>query len=212
MVRFFTFAFVLLSSCARVASAPLPLSPLATRAPLDLEDPADIRSLSKSVTTLYKFNSSLNGSGSAFAFSSQHLLTAEHVCHGSDFLALRRDGSGPDLQVIYLDTENDLCILEGDHGLLPLAISAKPMQAGETIYIYGSPLGVPNILTKGRDAGRTVVPKYGPRRVASCQAFGGNSGGPVFNRHGQVVGVLVMGIPSYPQISYYTPLTVLMGH
>lgn len=176
--------------CSR-APKPLPLSP------------GSPRTLHRSVSTIRGSSKARAWVGTAFAISKNLLITAEHVCR--DALSLKLIGSSrAKVKALMVDKANDLCLLEGKHGLNPLPASYKDPRMGDRLYIYGSPSGIPNILTEGYDAGTIDIPGWGERRVSSAPAHGGNSGGPVLNSSGAVVGVLVMGHPQYSHVTFYT--------
>jgi hypothetical protein len=132
------------------------------------------------------------------------MVTADHVCRKASDGILKVDAL---LFVItHRDSANDICVIEHilgySHGYVPLKVRKDPLQTGERIRIYGSPLGVPDILTEGYAAGHLAVRGMGMRRVLSILAYGGNSGSPVLDAHGRVVSVLVAGVPTYPNLSF----------
>jgi V8-like Glu-specific endopeptidase len=114
------------------------------------------------------------------------------------------------MTVYAMDVRADLCLLYSEKAFstwLDIAID-EPYQDDE-VTIIGYPLGTPvQIPTKGWLAG-TV--KLGETDVymLSCPAFAGNSGGPVLNNRGEVVGVLIQGIREYPQVTLAAPLPAI---
>jgi len=88
-----------------------------------------------------------------------------------------------------------------DLGKLASLAEAVP-QRQEQIYISGHPLGVyPGLITTGYVSGwlRGWL-------LLSAPAWGGNSGGPVFNTEGEVIGLLVRGSREYSQLTLAAPL------
>lgn len=75
-------------------------------------------------------------------------------------------------------------------------------QRQDQIYISGHPLGVyPGLVTTGYVSGW-----LNGWILLSAPAWGGNSGGPVFNAEGEVIGLLVRGSREYSQLTLAAPL------
>jgi S1-C subfamily serine protease len=75
-------------------------------------------------------------------------------------------------------------------------------QRQEQIYISGHPLGVyPGLITTGYVSGW-----LNGWILLSAPAWGGNSGGPVYNSEGEVIGLLVRGSREYSQLTLAAPL------
>lgn len=84
---------------------------------------------------------------------------------------------------------------------VPARLSPRPPDLGETVYILGHTLGKPYTLTKGIVSSLhrkfRINTKNELYMQVSAQALGGNSGGPVFDSAGRLVGVL-SGSPFAP--------------
>jgi hypothetical protein len=82
-------------------------------------------------------------------------------------------------------------------GKQPVTIVPGPTTTGEDILLVGYPTGIP---LKFDDGGDVLEPGIGPNPVAfrgTPDAFGGNSGSPVFNAANEQVGILVAGQTDY---------------
>jgi serine protease Do len=140
------------------------------------------------------------GSGSGFLISDDGLLlTNDHVVAGSKYVKLKwSDGAESLGEVVRTDRRRDVALVRADaKGRLPLALRTGEANQGETVYAIGSPLGeaLQNTMTKG------IV---SANRVQGGQAFiqsdvavtHGNSGGPLLDEKGQVIGITDWGIGS----------------
>jgi S1-C subfamily serine protease len=142
------------------------------------------------------------------------LFTAKHVSDSrpGKYTVTLDDGRKYPVKYVVEDRENDVSLMKLDlpPGVtVPYAQLAREddMRVGDALFIFGSPLGRDNINTVSlgilsaaqRDlAGRRGWGEY--RRYgwhvmlqSTSPAFPGNSGGPVFNMRGEVIGVLVAG-------------------
>lgn len=169
--------------------------------------------------------------GTAFAVSNDLLVTAGHVCvsilqgqilrgfkqntylqHLTSYNSSMRTIDG--LKIEEIDTKNDLCLLvRKNHGLVPLKMSSgKYIQNRDKVTILGSPAGTFPFETEGRVAYMDAYEalnffrdkKFKGKILISAPSYGGNSGGPIIDRSGRLIGVLVMGHRGYPQLSIAT--------
>ena len=165
--------------------------------------------------------------GTSFAISDDEMITAGHVCLSIltgqilrelefstrvTYLAGDKLKEIKDIEVVKMDTVNDLCLLKKkNHGLTPLKL-AKSVSVGEDIRILGAPLGVFPMETDGKVMSldsKHIDKELAGKILLSAPAFGGNSGGPIINEKAEVIGVLVMGARIYPQISFAVHLDIL---
>lgn len=140
------------------------------------------------------------GSGTGFAISSNgYIATNYHVIEGANKIKVK--GINGDLnqsysaQVIVSDKNNDLAILKVEKwlGTIPYGMKLDKLGVAEEVFAYGYPLtailGNEIKFTDGRISSGTGMdndPRY-YQHTASLQP--GNSGGPLFNKYGNIVGV-----------------------
>jgi serine protease Do len=138
------------------------------------------------------------GGGSGIVWSGGTIVTNAHVVRGDRPRVTLWDGRTVAARVAAHDPRRDLAVLAVDAtGLEPLPRGeAASLRTGDVVLAFGAPWGVPNVLAMGivhavsRDEGRL------PRWVrADVRLAPGNSGGPLADAAGRVVGVntLVMG-------------------
>ena len=110
-------------------------------------------------------------------------------------------------KVVAKDPAHDLALLRivstkntQWHSVLPVALKSPRLL--EKVYLIGHPMGYPWTTTEGTVAGVTRTGNPWDRKDVntylqiSNHAGPGNSGGPVISKSGELVGVLVMGVPS----------------
>jgi len=148
------------------------------------------------------------GSGSGVIWSSDGLIvTNAHVVHGSNVSVQLWDGREFNGSLTARDPQRDLATLRISAGSLPAASPADSSQLrpGELAIAVGNPMGFVGALTTG------VIHAIGPLRglgsqtwvQASVRLAPGNSGGPLADARGHVIGVntmvagrLALAIPS----------------
>jgi serine protease Do len=132
--------------------------------------------------------------GSGFFVSEELVLTNAHVlCPGNENLeVVRSDGQKQTGVAIQSDTFLDLAVVRvPGAAAMPLAIGdAGTLAVGEQVVVIGSPMGFEFTVHGGAisNLSRTV---YGLSYLqVEAKVNPGNSGGPVLNDQGQVVGVV----------------------
>ena len=131
-----------------------------------------------------------SGQGSAFVLASEGglstLITNRHVVAGSERVRLRRDGLHLDGRVVRVDQAGDLAAIEVTATLPPLSRATARPAVGDPVVSVGSPLGLGGTVTTG------VVSALRPGQIQfSAPVSPGNSGGPLVDRSGRVIGVTV---------------------
>jgi serine protease Do len=132
------------------------------------------------------------GSGTGFIVSNQgHILTCAHVLVGDRFYVISEHGDRRSVQILGKDETCDLAILYDESLTDPSLTFADPatIAEGQTVYALGHPLGFDFTLSRGIISNRQRV-RSGVSLVQTDVSLNpGNSGGPLVNEQGEVIGV-----------------------
>lgn len=168
-------------------------------------------------------------SGTAFRYRNR-IITAGHVCEG--WKQMEAEGLVGSFKIRYVEGDlrfadsgwfvpkkwaykegPDVCVLR------PIAGTELPEEMedlergqrpgiGDPISIVGAPLGIPLFRTDGYVAA-LKDPWDNGFMLVSATAWGGNSGSPVLDAEGRLVGMLVAGVPIYPTVSVVVPVHLI---
>ena len=149
-----------------------------------------------------------NATGTGFMFSSSdYVITSYHVVHGSKSISVRlTNGERIDATIAVKDTNNDIAILKlsksptSRQNIITLGDSTS-VKTGDRVFTYGFPLV---------DLLGHQEPRYSEGFVNSLSGMSndprlfqvsipiqpGNSGGPVFNEKGELIGIATSSIDS----------------
>jgi hypothetical protein len=135
------------------------------------------------------------GSGTGFCVDKAGLIiTNQHVIGPSDLISVQFDAKRKvSAVVLSFDPEKDVAVLWANPSAFPEMITApiaksetgkESVVEGERVFTIGSPLSQRKILTSG------IASKIEARAIISdININHGNSGGPLFNSVGEVVGI-----------------------
>jgi len=129
------------------------------------------------------------------------VLTAAHVVQAVDQVAVEfANGQMVTARVISSATYADVALLQLDSvppGLAPAQLGdSDKVEVGDEVFVVGAPYGLSLTLTVGHVSGRGV-PKSSLASLSAREVFltdaavnRGNSGSPMFNRQGEVIGIV----------------------
>ncbi len=159
----------------------------------------------------------VKSSGSGFIISSNgHIITNHHVIEGASKLTaeivrneVRKDYK---LTLIASDPANDLAVLRIEDTTLtipavPFSLKSGNLDLGASIYTLGFPLFLSGLGNEPKFTDGKVSSKTGFNNAVNSYQTNlgvqpGNSGGPVFNTKGELVGVVSAKITNADNVSY----------
>jgi len=156
--------------------------------------------------------------GSGFIVSSDGLiLTNAHVVNGADEVTVKlTDKREFKAKVIGTDKKSDVAVIKIDAKNLPSVVLGDPSltKVGEPVLAIGSPFGFENSATAGIVSAKSrTLPDdpYVSFMQTDVAVNPGNSGGPLFNLKGEVIGVnsqIYSHTGGYQGLSFAIPIDV----
>jgi len=138
--------------------------------------------------------------GTGFVIAPNRVMSNAHVVAGSDSVTIEAEGNTYDATVVSYDPVADISILDVPNlPQQPLVFAQEPAKTGTDAVVLGYPGGGDFVATPARV--REIIELNGPdiyktttvnREVYTIRGLvrQGNSGGPMINRAGQVIGVV----------------------
>ncbi len=163
----------------------------------------------------------MRGEGSGFIVSEDGvILTNAHVVADADKVKVKlKDRREFEAKVLGQDEASDVAVLKIDAQHLPTVRLGNPadLKVGEWVVAIGAPFGFDNSVTAGivSALGRNLPDDaYVPFIQTDVAVNPGNSGGPLFNLAGEVVGInsqIYSRSGGYQGVSFAIPIDVAMN-
>jgi len=160
----------------------------------------------------------MHGLGSGFIVRSDGvILTNAHVVDGaSDVMVKLSDRREFKAKVVGVDKQTDIAVLKiAAKGLPTVKLGdSKSVRVGQWVLAIGSPYGFENTVTAGIvSATSRALPDgtYTPFIQTDAAVNPGNSGGPLFNMNGEVIGInsqIYSRTGGYQGLSFAIPIDV----
>jgi tetratricopeptide (TPR) repeat protein len=146
--------------------------------------------------------------GSGFFIDPHKVVTNLHVLRGATKVEIKMlDGKGrtyPAAGLLAADTEGDLALMRVE---MPqdrsrsIELAADLPDEGEPIFVIGNPLKLEGSVSDGIVSAVREVPNVGHIIQITAPISHGNSGSPVFNLRGQVLGVVTVKVTNGQNIN-----------
>jgi len=165
--------------------------------------------------------------GSTTAFGSGYIIdpsgyvgTNRHVVEGaSSVFVVTSDGVRHAAQIVGMPNEADIALLRIDSGPQPFPYvrlgDSDKMHVGDEVFAIGSPFGFDNTVTAGIISGvnRNIMESPFDDYLQTDAAINhGNSGGPLFNMDGEVIGmnsVIFSPVAAFAGLAFAIPSSSL---
>ena len=178
---------------------------------LPLENVVQVKCDVNDTTYYNEYNSGWRGSG--IFIRDNLILTAGHIVDGiSDANIFTVDGKEYKAKSWYLETEADIGFIEVDTNDVESTLSFDNAKLGEDVWAYGNPLGVFPVLTKGIISAINAFDEYSNTKkmiITDAAANGGNSGCPIFDKSGNILGICSWHYPGQEGMNYFIRAEVI---
>jgi tetratricopeptide (TPR) repeat protein len=156
----------------------------------------------------YDANGEALMTGSGFFLRPGQVVTNLHVIRGAVRAEIKTlDGKGKILPVngtLAIDEEGDLALLSVENAMersRTSELASELPDEGETIFVIGNPLKLEGSVSDGIVSAVREVPNSYRIIQITAPISHGNSGSPVFNQRGQVVGVVTVKVTNGQNIN-----------
>ncbi len=163
-------------------------------------------SLEKVVDGVLAIETDQGASGSGFFVGSKcHVITNEHVISGASTIVLKTSQRRLYLgQILATDSQRDLAILTTN---APNCAALELQETdtaiiGTEIFAVGNPLGLQGMVTKGIISARRTTSEGIKYMQIDAGLNPGNSGGPLVNQRGKVLGVNTFKLKGYEGLNF----------
>lgn len=155
------------------------------------------------------------GSGSGFIIEADgRILTNAHVVKDADEIVVTlSDNREFKAKVLGSDERTDVALIEIDADELPVVRlgNSDQLEVGEWVLAIGAPFGMSYTATQGIVSAteRQLRETYVPFIQTDAAVNPGNSGGPLFNARGEVIGInsqILSGSGGYMGLSFAIPI------
>lgn len=155
--------------------------------------------------------------GSGFIVSTEgHIVTNSHVVEGvlgADVIVKLQNGESLKAQLTHTSASRDLAVVKVDRANLPIVqfASSEKLTAGQDVAAVGAPLGLEHSVTRGVISALSRQIEGNTYLQIDAALNEGNSGGPIINDKGQVLGVAVRVATEAQNVGFAIPSLDVMN-
>jgi len=158
-----------------------------------------------------------DGQGSGAIYSDDgYIVTNHHVIKtASNIEVLFSDGSRVDAVLIGSNSVNDIALLKVDVGsLYDLDFgNSNDVKIGQKVVALGNPLGLSFTVTEGIVSAKDRIIIEGAAGLIQTDVAvnPGNSGGPLLNKEGEVIGIVNAKLAGYEGLGFAIPSNIVVS-
>lgn len=168
------------------------------------------------ITSSQVIESTTSGSGVALTTDGL-ILTAYHVVKGAKKITIQTNSEKFSAKVVQIDSANDIALLkcEGSFKACPIT-SSKDIHLGQSVFTIGYPninlQGYSPKVTKGEISSMNGIQDDPREWQVSVPIQHGNSGGPLFDDKGNVIGIVVAKLSAAKMAKYTGDIPENVGY
>lgn len=187
-----------------------------------LDAPEIYRRNRNSVVELTADKGDCVGSGTGMVLPGGYVLTNAHVVFSKEkenatrvqaaesLIGVTADKRRFAFDIVYADVRRDMALIVSDDLAAPAVTFADgDVTIGEKVYAIGNSKGQGICMLDGIVSDRERFISGERYIMYSAPTVGGNSGGPLFNAHGEVIGMVTLGQKDGSLMNYAIPTPVL---
>jgi len=164
---------------------------------------------------VFKINTA-NGSGSCFYLKEHNIFVSNyHVVEGFKQVCLEDSNKNVWLgKVVMINPEADIAFIKADvvpADSMNITINAAELIMGSKVHVVGFPYGMPFSITEGVVSSVNQLLDGKPHTQIDAAVNPGNSGGPVINEKGEIVGIVASKFKDADNMGFAIPATVLLN-
>lgn len=158
---------------------------------------------------VFKINTA-SGSGSGFYLQQpQVFVTNYHVIEGNKEVAIENQQQDRFLaRVVYVNPDTDIAFLKCDDIHPPISVpfeKVQQVQSRDKVFVLGYPFGMPYTITEGIVSNERQMLEGKTYIQTDAAVNPGNSGGPVVNANGELVGVTTAKFTDADNVGFAIP-------
>ena len=173
------------------------------------------RENNKAVVVVISYDSKGNpiGQGSGFVVREDGVIaTNYHVISNAADIRIKAGNKMFKVKgFLHIDKENDVVILKADaKGLLSVKIGdINKANVGEKVYVISSPQGLENTISDGILSGLREITSVRKILQITAPVSEGSSGGPVFNKNSEAIGIATFIIKEAQNLNFAMPINLI---
>lgn len=120
------------------------------------------------------------------------------------------NGMSSELEFVYADKDRDIALLYCKAMLNKVSICIEPVEVGDKVFSIGNSKGDGMCFLEGIVSDNERIAKSNKYILITVPVVTGNSGGPLFNEQGKLVGMIAKGRTNVQSMNYAVPVSEIL--